>query len=194
MMHLIVGLGNPGEKYLKSRHNVGFIALDEIVSGWEFDKYSNSFVSKNSASVFVKPQTFMNNSGVAVKALQHKHGVSPESIIVIHDDINLPFGSMKIQFGRGAGGHNGVQSVIDHVGTNEFVRIKVGIAPIDAEGKAVKPKPGIFQSQKSAVSKYVLKDFSKADLEKLKIVSKNVREIIETLMKDGRQNAMNKFN
>lgn len=193
-MHLIVGLGNPGEKYIKSRHNVGFILLDDIVSDWISDKYSNSFISKNNECVFVKPQTFMNNSGSSVKYLSEKFSVLPDNVVVIHDDIDLPFGSMKIVFDSGHGGHNGVRSVIDNLGTNKFVRIKVGIAPSDSDGKAIKPKPGIFQSQKSAVAKYVMKDFSKADQDKLKALAKEIHEAIETLVKDGRAAAMNKFN
>ncbi len=193
-MHLIVGLGNPGDKYKNSRHNVGFILLDDIVSDWTSDKYSNSLISKNSESIFVKPQTFMNNSGSSVKHLSEKFPVPSENVVVIHDDIDLPFGSKKIVFESGAGGHNGVGSIIDNLGTNKFIRIKVGIAPTDADGRAIKPKPGIFQSQKSAVAKYVMKDFSKGDQDKLKALAKEIRSAIEIIVKDGRQVAMNRFN
>lgn len=198
-MYLIVGLGNPGEKYLKSRHNAGFIVLREIVGDdWTSESREKSLIHHETIMdrelYYVMPQTFMNNSGLAVKTLQNKFGVSAENIIVIHDDVDLPFGTWKIQFDRGAGGHNGIRSIIDQIGTNEFVRIKVGIAPKDEEGKAIKPKPGIFQSQKAAVSKYVLKDFSKADQESMKTIATEIRQALETLVKDGRQVAMNKFN
>lgn len=199
-MHLIIGLGNPGEKYIKSRHNAGFIMLRSIVEddAWTSESREKSLISHETFMdrelLFAMPQTFMNNSGLAVKTLQKKHGVSPENIIVIHDDIDLPFGTWKIQYGRGAGGHNGVQSIVDQIGTNEFIRFKIGIAPVNVDGHAMKPKPGIFQSQKAAVSKYVLKDFSKGDQDKLKVLAKEVREAVEMLVKDGRQAAMNKFN
>lgn len=194
-MNLIVGLGNPGDKYLKSRHNAGFILLDEIVGGsWEKDKYAESLTSLVGNSLFVKPQTFMNNSGSAVKYLASKNNIDSKDITIIHDDIDLPFGSRKIVFGSGAGGHNGIKSVIDNLGNNNFVRIKIGIAPTDTEGRAIKPKAGIFQSQKSAVGKYVLKDFSVSDLEKLKNIAKELKEILDVLSRDGYLTAMNKFN
>ena len=198
-MYLIVGLGNPGEKYVKSRHNVGFIVLRNIVGDdWTSEKREKSLISHSTVLeqevCYVLPQTFMNNSGLAVKVLQNKFGISAENIVVIHDDIDLPFGTWKIHYARGAGGHNGVQSVIDQIGTNEFVRVKVGIAPTDTEGKAIKPKPGIFQSQKAAVSKYVLKDFSKGDQGKIEVMSKDIELAIEALIKDGREKAMNRYN
>ena len=194
-MHLVIGLGNPGEKYKNSRHNVGFILLDEILKGaWESDKYSNSLWQKDSVVIFVKPQTFMNNSGISAKHLSDKYEVAPSDVITIHDDIDLPFGQMKIVFESGPGGHNGTKSIIENLGTNKFVRIKIGIAPIGVDGKAMKPKPGLFQSQKGAVSRYVLKDFSKGDIEKLKTLAPRVKEIIDTIIQKGYLEAMNKFN
>jgi len=193
-MHLIVGLGNPGDKYIKSRHNVGFIVLDEIVSSWEKDKYAEAFSSQNGEVLFVKPQTFMNNSGLSVKYYIQNENILSENVLIIHDDIDMPFGAIKVVFESGAGGHNGVRSVVDQIGTNKFARIKIGIAPTDEDGRARKPKPGLFQSQKSAVSKYVLKDFSKSDLETIKILSRNVKDIIDTFVKEGFLSAMNKFN
>lgn len=194
-MHLIVGLGNPGEKYKDSRHNVGFILLDAMQNAaWEKDKYSDAEVSKSGDSIFVKPLGYMNNSGNSVKYLSDKNSVPSENVIVIHDDIDMPFGTVRIVFDSGTGGHNGVRSITERLGTNKFVRIKIGIAPKDADGKAIKPKPGLFQSQKSAVSRYVLKDFSKADLSSLATLSSRVREIVDTIIKEGHQSAMNKFN
>lgn len=193
-MYLIVGLGNPGEKYLKSRHNAGFIVCDGLVSQWEYDKYADADVSKSADIVVVKPQTFMNNSGTSVKELAKKYSIVPQHIIVIHDDIDLPFGSTKIVFASGPGGHNGVRSIIDQLGTNEFVRVKVGIAPTDTEGKATKPKPGFLQSQKSAVAKYVLKDFSTGDMATFQTMMPEMKDIIETIVREGRERAMNTFN
>lgn len=193
-MYLIVGLGNPGDKYIKSRHNVGFIVLDEIVSSWEKDKYADALFGQNGEVLFVKPQTFMNNSGLSVKHYIQNKSILSEDVLIIHDDIDMPFGAIKVVFESGAGGHNGVRSVVDQIGTNKFARIKIGIAPTDEYGKAMKPKPGLFQSKKSAVSKYVLKDFSKNDLETIKILSRKVKDIIDTFVKEGFLSAMNKFN
>lgn len=194
-MHLIMGLGNPGEKYKNSRHNVGFILLEEIFpTGFGGDKYAQAEVLIDNDNIFVKPLTFMNNSGVSAKVLSDKHGIVSEHVIVIHDDIDLPFGAMKIVFNSGSAGHNGIKSIIDNLGTNKFIRIKIGIAPTDENGKAIKPKPGIFGSQQSAVSKYVLKDFSKGDLEKIKKLAPAVKQVVETLARDGKEKAMNKFN
>lgn len=193
-MFLVVGLGNPGKKYTHSRHNVGFLLLDAMNSSWEFDKYANAEIIKEGTTIFAKPQTFMNQSGAAVNELAKRFEIVSEEVIVIHDDIDLPFGSIKIVFQSGAGGHNGVRSIADALGTNAFVRIKVGIAPTDSEGRAMKPKAGIFQSQKSAVARYVLKDFSGADVEKIKNLAPRVKAIIETILSDGREKAMNMFN
>jgi PTH1 family peptidyl-tRNA hydrolase len=198
-MHLIIGLGNPGEKYLKSRHNAGFILLDEIVGdNWDDDKYGKALVFRGKISeheaLFVKPMTFMNNSGVSVKTLREKYAVDPENIVVIHDDIDMPFDSIKVVFERGDGGHNGIKSITNSLNTNKFIRIKIGIAPIGENGEATKPKAGFFTSQKSAVSRYVLKDFSKGDLERLKFSAPKTKEILETIVKEGYLKAMNKFN
>lgn len=194
IMHLVVGLGNPGEKYKNSRHNAGFILLDGWVSGWEYDKYADAQISKTGELVAAKPQTFMNNSGMTAASLVKKYSIASEHVIVIHDDIDLPFGKIKIASGSGHGGHNGVRGIIDRLGTNEFIRIKIGIAPTDGEGKAIKPKAGLFQSQKSAVSNFVLKDFSKADLAALAALAPRVRDIINTIVHEGKEKAMNKFN
>lgn len=195
VMFLILGLGNPGEKYLKSRHNVGFILLDEILGDvFVYEKYSDADVFKDGDCIFAKPKTYMNNSGVSAKYLSQKNSIPFENIIVLHDDIDLPFGSVRLVFGSGAGGHNGVKSISENIGTNDFIRIKIGIAPTDEDGKAIKPKPGIFQSQKSAVANFVLKDFSKNDLEKLKSLSGKIKEIIDTIKTSGYLQAMNKFN
>lgn len=193
-MYLIVGLGNPGEKYLKSRHNAGFIVCDGLASQWEYDKYADADVSKSGDIIVVKPQTFMNNSGTSVKVLAKKYSIAPQHIIVIHDDIDLPFGSTKIVFASGPGGHNGVRSIIDQLGTNEFARVKVGIAPTDAHGRATKPKPGFLQSQKSAVAKYVLKDFSTADMKTFQTRMPEMKDIIETIVRQGKETAMNRWN
>jgi PTH1 family peptidyl-tRNA hydrolase len=194
-MYLIVGLGNPGEKYKNSRHNVGFIILDEIFkSSWHAEKYGNAEILNNGEAVYVKPQTFMNNSGTSAKFFAGKLRIAPEHVVVIHDDVYLPFGMIKIVFDSGAGGHNGVKSIGEQLGTHKFLRIKVGIAPVDESGKARKPKGGLFTSEQKALADFVIKDFSKGDLEKIKSIAPKIKDCLDTIVHQGREKAMNKFN
>ncbi len=136
-MKLIVGLGNPGNKYEKTRHNLGFMVVDLLAGDekWRESKKADClYVKKQMAAQdveLVKPLTYMNNSGQTVSYLQKKHYLNPKDIIVIHDDIDLALGEMKIQEGRGAAGHKGVQSIIEQLGTRDFVRVRVGIRPIE---------------------------------------------------------------
>jgi len=148
-MKIIVGLGNPGEKYEHTRHNVGFLALDFLAAQWDFPSFALkkkfsaeissgsrdaraagffSFMKKNDI-LLAKPQTFMNNSGQSVRALMDFHKCSPADVIVFHDDIDLPAGVVRVATNSRAAGHNGVQSVIDHLGTQEFTRMRLGIRP-----------------------------------------------------------------
>lgn len=197
-MILVAGLGNPGEKYSKSRHNVGFILLDCLYSDWEKDKYSNSFLKKDSFDgkeiVLVKPETYMNESGQSVSYLKEKYDISNENILVIHDEIDLPFGDIRISFDRGSGGHNGIKSIVSSIDGNDFVRVRVGIAPRAEDGSAIKPKGGLFTSANKAVANFVLKDFSASDLEKIKSLSSKIEKIIKTFAKEGREKVMNEHN
>jgi PTH1 family peptidyl-tRNA hydrolase len=131
-MKLVVGLGNPGEKYAKSRHNVGFAVIDRLVKGLvatpQVDKRSESIIFKlGNEAILQKPQTFMNVSGKAVASLSEYYKIEPKDIMVVHDEVDLPFGEIKHQFDRGAAGHNGVESVIKALGTQEFNRLRVGV-------------------------------------------------------------------
>jgi len=125
-MKLIIGLGNPGEKYKKTRHNAGFMATDAIASNFQFSifnfqtKFNSETAEKiisNEKIILAKPQTFMNESGKAVKATADYYKIPPENITVIHDDLDIPLGSYKLQFGKGPRLHNGVTSVENHLGT-----------------------------------------------------------------------------
>ena len=197
-MHLIVGLGNPGEKYIKTRHNVGFILLDFLNLSFEKDKYAQAFIAKEVLDgeevIFLKPETFMNDSGLSVSFLKEKYEIENEKIMVIYDDLDLPFGDVRISFDRGDGGHNGIKSIVSQIGSKSFVRVRVGIAPRGEDGKAIKPKGGFFTSTSRAVSNFVLKDFSSTDLEKLKNLSLKIEKIIKTFTKEGREKVMNEFN
>ncbi len=138
-MKLIVGLGNPGKQYKKTRHNVGFLVLDALrdellpyePSLWEFSKKFNADISGCTVGgekiLLAKPQTFMNDSGMSVQAIAHFYQIPPRDSIVIHDDKDILLGDLKVQTNRGSAGHNGVQSIIERLGTEDFTRIRVGI-------------------------------------------------------------------
>ena len=134
-MKLIVGLGNPGDKYKKTRHNLGFLMVDYLAAGdkWKENKKANCLYIKKLIGLeeveLIKPLTFMNSSGQAVNYIQKKHRLKPENILIIHDEIDLPLGEIRIQQGRGAAGHKGVQSVINQLGTKDFIRMRIGIEP-----------------------------------------------------------------
>jgi PTH1 family peptidyl-tRNA hydrolase len=194
-MKLIVGLGNPGEEYKISRHNTGFIVLGNVLGNVDWKQssgtkalfYKDSILKKQ--VLYLKPQTFMNNSGVAVSYTQNEKAlIKSEDIIVIYDDIDLPLGSLKISFNRSSGGHNGLESIIKKVKTKEFIRIRVGISPTTPSGKIRKPKG------EEAILKFLLGKFKEDELKELKKISKKVAEIIEMIVSEGKDKAMSVFN
>ncbi len=134
-MKLIVGLGNPGEKYKNTRHNIGFILLDKLAeennASWKFDKKFNAEISKFGDYLLVKPQTFMNKSGEAVSKIVNFYDIALEDILLIHDEIDLEHGVIKVEKGRGSAGHKGVQNVIDHLATKDFERMRIGVGKPD---------------------------------------------------------------
>ena len=153
-MHLLVGLGNPGEKYAKNRHNVGFMALDRIHERHGFSPWRSRFSGEVSEGrigshkvMLLKPETFMNLSGQAAGEAMRYFKLEPEDVIVIHDELDLDPGRVRIKRGGGHGGHNGLKSLDAHIG-KDYQRIRIGIG-----------HPGA----KPAVAGYVLKDFPKAD-------------------------------
>ena len=134
-MKLIIGLGNPGKKYEQTWHNLGFLALEEIRQGWNFPSFKNDKKLKAEISegrsgkekiILAKPQTFMNNSGEAAAALVNYYKAKIEDLMIIHDDVDLPLGKIRIALDSSSGGHNGVKSVIGYLGTKKFIRIKIG--------------------------------------------------------------------
>lgn len=138
-MKLIIGLGNPGEKYAKTRHNTGFLVVNKIAEEKdvvlrlenEFKSVKADFNIGKERIMLIEPQTFMNNSGEAVEKLRSYYKLDTEDIIVIHDDVDLELCKIKIQLGGGSAGHKGVQSIIDSLGTEEFWRIRVGVGKSD---------------------------------------------------------------
>ncbi|PIP23686.1 MAG: aminoacyl-tRNA hydrolase, partial [Candidatus Nealsonbacteria bacterium CG23_combo_of_CG06-09_8_20_14_all_38_19] len=155
-----------------------------------FFKFSRKFNAEISEGflnggkiILAKPQTFMNNSGKAVKSLTLN--LKPETLIVVHDDIDLPLGTIRIVQNRGEAGHKGVKSIIDVLGTRDFIRIRIGIKPINNQQLAIK---------KLEVERFVLKKFSKEEEKIVKEVLKKTAEAIEMILKEGQEEAMNKYN
>ncbi|RJR28052.1 aminoacyl-tRNA hydrolase [candidate division WWE3 bacterium] len=135
-MKVIVGLGNPGEKYINTRHNFGFIILEsiarEIQQTFSSDEKFKSEIARSDKFILVKPTTFMNNSGEAVSRILNFYKIQPKDLYVIHDDVDLPFGKIKKQFGASSAGHRGVESIINELGTKEFWRVRIGVGkPVD---------------------------------------------------------------
>jgi PTH1 family peptidyl-tRNA hydrolase len=134
-MFIVIGLGNPGAAHAQQRHNVGFMTLNVLAAleGLYFNERKivrASVASFGTELLLAKPDTFMNNSGQAASLLLKNHDAS---LVVVYDDIDIPLGEIKCSFGRGAGGHNGVQSIIDHLGTKDFLRIRIGVRPVHEE-------------------------------------------------------------
>jgi len=168
-MYLISGLGNPGDKYKYTRHNIGFLVIDEITKDLVSTNINNSnfqaIVQKQNSDIYVKPQTFMNTSGESILSIAEYYNVSNDNIIIIHDDLDLEFGSVKFKIGGGHGGHNGLRSIDSHIG-NDYIRIRIGIG---------KPQ------RKEDVSNYVLSNFTKEELIKLEGIISHVIQSIKAL-------------
>ncbi len=194
-MFYIVGLGNPGEEYKNTRHNVGFLVLDYLqtslglpgfVSSGKYSGEVSEGLVGDADVILLKPNTFMNNSGAAVKKLVIKEDVG--NLVVIYDDIDLPLGEIKISVGRGDGGHNGIKSIISSLGSKDFVRVRVGISPRSLwTGKTKRPTG-------ERLPKYVLGEFKKREEGELKSVMSLVAEAVNVVITDGVEKAMNRFN
>lgn len=131
-MKVVVGLGNPGQTYANTRHNIGFLVIDEILKDYQAGpaynkKFEAIIYSLDKDRLLVKPQTFMNVSGKSVNRIVNFYKVKPEDLLVVHDDVDLEFGDIRHQFGKSSAGHNGVQAVIDAVGSEKFGRVRIGI-------------------------------------------------------------------
>lgn len=191
-MKLIVGLGNPGFLYARNRHNIGFICVSHLAktNNITFDRkqgHARTGIGNISRYkvVLARPQTYMNASGEAADALMKRLNVSPTDLIVIHDDLDLPVGKIRLHFGRSSGGHKGIDSIISRIGTQDFHRVRVGIGRPEGDNTPVK---------EDAVIGYVLSDFTP---EERKIIDETiplVSEAIAFLLNKGIAAAMNKYN
>jgi PTH1 family peptidyl-tRNA hydrolase len=186
-MILIVGLGNPGEKYEKTRHNLGFMVVEklarEMVDGqWLMvDKFQSLITKHKSSTILAKPQTMMNASGFAVSKLANFYKIKPEDIWIVHDDVDLPLGKIKIRFGGGAAGHHGVESIIEQLGTDDFTRFRLGIG-----------HPG--RGADAQVEKYVLREFDVNEASETKRMIKQSVKAIQVALDHSLARAMNQFN
>jgi len=195
-MKYVVPLGNPGDRYTNTRHNVGWLAMDHIISarsipGLIADKKlsgrSTEGMVGDEPVAILYPDTFMNNSGSAVVKFVPKSEVA--DLIVLHDDIDLPFGEIKVSKGRGGGGNNGVSSIIQKLGSKDFVRIRIGIAPKSFwTGKMKRPAGG------GPLERFVLKPFSSSERKQLPELFSTIDAAVEVVVKQGAEAAMNQYN
>jgi len=183
---VVVGLGNPGNEYCRTRHNIGFLVVDacraRCGSGRE-ERRSRALVAEAEIGdrpvMLAKPRTYMNRSGAAVAELLRDAGTGPEGLLVICDDLYLRFGALRVRTKGSHGGHNGLRSIIEVLGTQEFPRLRVGVGPAD---------PGV------AYADFVLAPFPKADREDLPEVVETAAGCVEMAVREGVQRAMNVYN
>lgn len=199
-MKLIVGLGNPDRKYQKTRHNAGFMAVDFLVNKkvkWLESKKAKCLSARQQINdhevEIIKPQTYMNNSGFSVAYAVKKYNLKPEDVIVIYDDIDLPFGQIRIRPSGSSGGHKGVQSIIDGLGYDNFIRIRIGIKNELTE-KMPTDLPAVLRTTMQA-GKFVLKKFNRTEKKTLeKEILPQIPQIIETILEKGVEQTMSQYN
>ena len=185
-MKIIIGLGNPGRKYEQTRHNAGFMAVDELARGLRFDlsqeKY-HALVGKGRIgsidALLVKPQTFMNESGRSAAAALRYTNAGVADLIVVHDELDLPLGSVRVKTGGGHGGHNGLRSLMDHLGSSDFIRVRIGVG---------RPAPG------RDAAEYVLSPFNADERKAAEDAVGKAADAVRDIVIEGLTKAMNRFN
>ena len=185
--HLVVGLGNPDRKYLNTRHNAGFIAVDEIAASLgtaidkkKFDALVADVTLAGERVLLMKPQTYMNLSGVAVEKAASFYKIPPEHVIVLFDDISLDVGRLRIRRKGSAGGHNGIRSIIDYLQSDNFPRVKIGVGE--------RPNPNYD------LADWVLSTFKEEEKKAIREVASHCREIVELMLGGNVDKAMNLYN
>lgn len=191
-MFLIAGLGNPGDKYTGTRHNLGFEVIDELrrkmeLPQFETDKKFKSEISKNSGLILVKPLTFMNMSGMAVAPIAQYFKIAPEEVIIIHDELDLPLGHIKLRMGGSDAGHHGIESVIKLLGSEQFIRVRLGIGNWHAVSG--EHKHASFNAEKFVVEKFLPNEKSK-----VKALTKKAVKAVEVILSQGLDKAQNQYN
>ena len=181
---LIVGLGNPGPKYENTKHNLGFWVINELLLRLQLDRLEplcRSLIARtewhDSEIIFAKPMTYMNNSGQAINLLVQKFNICPLNLCVVYDDLNLDVGVLRMRKAGSDGGHNGMKSIIHHLRTQDFSRLRVGIGKVEGDWMD-----------------HVLSEFSAAEREDIDWAIPCAADAIETFVADGIQTAMNRFN
>jgi PTH1 family peptidyl-tRNA hydrolase len=181
---LVVGLGNPGKEYVGTRHNIGFDVVDRLAAKWDCSLRNRSKfaaeVGEAGGVTLVKPQTFMNRSGAAVARLVNWLKLTPADVLVVVDDADLPLGQLRLRPSGGSGGHNGLRSIIEALGSEEFARLRVGIgrrAPVGVD-----------------ITNHVLGRFDASEREAARAATETAVEAVECCRKEGLTAAMNRFN
>ncbi|HYC83152.1 MAG TPA: aminoacyl-tRNA hydrolase [Candidatus Paceibacterota bacterium] len=201
MTTYILGLGNPGAEYEQTRHNAGRLALALLAQKppenasfeeWKLDKKMSALVSKGKIGstnvVLALPETYMNKSGVSVKPLALDAKKAAAGLIVVHDDMDLPLGTIKVSFDRGAGGHKGIESIIATIKTKAFTRVRIGVCPTTPGGKLKKPQAG------DQVVDFIIGKFKPSEAEVLKKVLQQAAAMTADLVTKGRVWVMNNYN
>jgi peptidyl-tRNA hydrolase, PTH1 family len=187
-LHLIVGLGNPGAEYAGTRHNAGFLVVEESArrasARWNFEKKFDARVAKRELFgqkvLLAEPQTFMNSSGEAVSALLNFYHIPASHLLVIADDADLPFGEIRLRSKGSSGGHHGLESIEQHIGSRDYSRLKVGI--------------GRKREGQREITNFVLGKFSSAEAKLLEKIMQRATDQVESWVVDGIEKAMNRFN
>lgn len=190
-MKLIIGIGNPGDKYINTRHNLGFKVLDELTEhlqdNFKLDEKLKSEILKDGDLIYVKPQTFVNNSGMAVKLVADYFKVSLENIILIHDELDLPLGKIKIRIGGGGSGHHGVESIIKDLNSPDFIRVRLGIGNEHSLG-------GERGHKHFDANKFVVEDFTPQEKNTVKTMVAEAQKAVKMLLDKGLETAQNQYN
>lgn len=185
-MWAVVGLGNPGRRYSDTRHNVGFLFIRKLAKDWKVRLRKRKFLSKavvvnreNKEVLLAMPQTYMNNSGLAVKNMMEGRSLKPEHLVVIYDDLDISLGEIRIREEGGAGSHKGMLSITEEIQTTKFPRIRIGIGPLSLDEDAVH---------------YVLSSFSKEEKPLLEQSLESAREALDLILAGETEKAMNVYN
>ena len=187
-LYLVVGLGNPGRQYVRTRHNAGFMVLNQLAdrwkTGWSPDKKSSARLARTERDgkrvILCQPETFMNSSGEAVGALVNFQKIPASRLLVVVDDADLPFGEIRLRPGGSSGGHHGLESIEQHLGTREYARQRIGIGRDDPAARQI--------------AGYVLGQFRPAERDLLEKVLQKACDQIECWLAAGTMQAMNRFN
>lgn len=191
-MKLLVGLGNPDDKHAHTRHNIGFDVLEEYrrkqnLPEWSLDKKFKSEIIQTPDLILVRPQTYMNNSGLAVQAVVKYFKIKHEEILVIHDELDIPCGHLKIRLGGSDAGHHGIESVINSLATDKFARLRLGIGN-------EKTRSGEHKQISFSAEHYVLEPFDQKEHSSVKRMSKRALMAVNTWLNKGLEVTQNQFN